>query len=182
MFYCDFVWSINQIVIFQSEWELMMIFLISICRIFFHLESIEYSLMIFTLNSSFISIKIVMNNAFSFIMLITMSVIIKASSSSESNEFSSFSLASRNKTSDTMCCLSDLCLMMMLNRWIYSKARTSRRFNLSMKLIISDVCLTILKAASWFVKKIVDFLNDSIMWRIFLMIKTIFAIFSFVSQ
>ncbi len=134
--------------------------------IFFYLKFEKYSEMILNLNSKFISTRMMMY---------------ETSNSSDSRMFdSSFSLTSRDKASDTMCCLSDLCLMMRLNRWIYSKTRISRRFNLSMKLIIRDVCLAILNAVSWFVNRIVDFLKDSIIWRIFLMMKTMSAIFNWI--
>jgi hypothetical protein len=44
------------------------------------------------------------------------------------------------------------------------------------------VCLTILRANSWSVKRMMNFLEDSIMWRIFLMMKIMSAIFSSMSQ
>ncbi len=153
--------------LFSSN-DRLMIFFLRMCKTLFHFLFLKYSAIIFFLNVEFISIKMMMN---------------KASSSSDSKMLnSSFPLTSRNKASDTMCCLSDLCLMITLKRWIYSKARISRRFNLSIKVMTRLVCLTILRANSWSVKRMMNFLEDSIMWRIFLMMKIMSAIFSSMSQ
>jgi hypothetical protein len=120
-----------------------MFFFSRICKILTHFLFLKYSAIIFFLNAKFISIKMIMNKAFS--------------SFNSRMLNSSFSLTSRNKAFDTMCCLFDLCLIITLKRWIYSKAWISWRFDLSMKVITRLVYLTILKANSWSMTKMMNF-------------------------
>jgi len=75
-------------------------------------------------------------------------------------------LAKRKNTSGTIYYLLNLYFTFKLKRKKYSKALIKRKFNLFVKLIISEACFAIFTKILWSVYIIVVYLNDSIICRI----------------